>query len=43
LKGGETLAGVKILEHVQEELVEQSVLLGGDEEAAMLYAEWSFL
>jgi hypothetical protein len=32
LEGGETLAGVKILQHVQEELVEQSVLLGGDEE-----------
>ncbi len=27
-----TLGGVKILQHVQEELIEQSVLLGGDEE-----------
>jgi hypothetical protein len=28
----EALAGVKIFQHVQEELVEQSVLLRGDEE-----------
>ncbi len=32
LEGGETLASVKILQHVQEELVEQLVLLGGYEE-----------
>jgi hypothetical protein len=31
-EGAEALAGVKILEDVQEELVEQSVLLYGDEE-----------
>ncbi len=32
MEGAEALAGVKILQHEQEELVEQSVLLGGDEE-----------
>jgi hypothetical protein len=31
-EGAEALAGVKILQHVQEELVEQAVLLYGDEE-----------
>jgi hypothetical protein len=31
-EGAEALAGVKIFQHVQEELVEQSVLLYGDEE-----------
>jgi hypothetical protein len=30
LEGAEALAGVQILQHVQEELVEQLVLLGGD-------------
>ncbi len=32
LEDAEALAGVQILQHVQEELVEQSVFLGGDEE-----------
>jgi hypothetical protein len=31
LEGAEALAGVKIVQHVQKELVEKSVLLGGDE------------
>ena len=31
LEGGEALAGVKIFQHVQKELVEKLVLLGGDE------------
>jgi hypothetical protein len=31
LEGAEALAGVKIFQHVQKELVEKSVLLGGDE------------
>jgi hypothetical protein len=32
LEGAEALAGVKTLQDVQEEIVEQSVLLYGDEE-----------
>ncbi len=32
MEGAEALAGVKTLQDVQEELVEQSVLLYGDEE-----------
>jgi hypothetical protein len=32
LEGAEALAGVKILQHVQEELVEKSDLLRGDEQ-----------
>ena len=31
-EGAEALAGVKILQHIQEEPVEQAVLLYGDEE-----------
>ncbi len=31
LEGAEALAGVKIFQHVQKEIVEKSVLLGGDE------------
>ncbi len=31
LEGAEALAGVKIFQHVQKELVEKSVLLQGDE------------
>ncbi len=31
LEGAEALAGVKIFQHVQKELVEKSVLLRGDE------------